>query len=110
LTGASNRRKLLIPVQSLVAVQLCPWHHRVGSGETTLAVQGLIVIERIEGSGYERLPILVTGDFVGAARLMRRLSEVLQVPYLFGADAAVWKAEFSRAQSRPPLKSGGWQT
>jgi hypothetical protein len=41
-----------------------------------------------------------------AARLMRRLADVLSVPYLFHADAAGWQQEEARAKTRPPLSSG----
>ena len=48
-------------------------------------------------TGYSRQPVLLTSDFVGAARLMQRLAMALDVPYLFCADAEVWKAENNRA-------------
>ncbi len=94
----------------MVAVQLCPWKFVVGNSSnslTTWAVQGLIVLAHSDIDTYDRLPILLTSDFVGAARLMHKLGEVLQVPYVYGADAAGWKAETIRARTRPPLKSGG---
>jgi hypothetical protein len=50
---------------------------------------------------------LLTGDVVGAARLMQRLAQMLQVPYLFGADSTGWKEEEARAKRRPPLRAGG---
>jgi hypothetical protein len=53
---------------------------------------------------------LLTGDFVGAARLTQRLAQTLQVPYVFCADAVGWKTEETRAKNRPPLRAGGWQT
>jgi hypothetical protein len=104
-----NRQRRMIPRERVVAVQLCPWKYVVGDGgrETTWAVQGLLVLASSEEATYERLPLLLTGDFLGAARLLARLADALQVPYLFSADAAGWEAEDLRAQGRPPLQSGG---
>jgi hypothetical protein len=99
----------MIPRERVVAVQLCPWKYVVGDRgrETTWAVQGLLVRASSEEEAYERLPLLLTSDFLGAARLMERLADTLQVPYLFSADAVGWRAEDLRAQGRPPLQSGG---
>ena len=108
--GETNRRRLTIPRELVAAVQLCPWKYAVaGSGgqSITWAVQGLLVLSSSAEAGSYRLPILLTSDFVGAARLMQRLAETLDVPYLFCADAADWKAEELRAKERPPLKVGG---
>lgn len=104
-----KRQRRMIPRERVVAVQLCPWKYAVGEGgrETTWAVQGLLVLASSEEAAYERLPLLLTGDFLGAARLLERLADTLQVPYLFSADAAGWEAEDLRAQGRPPLQSGG---
>jgi hypothetical protein len=67
----------------------------------------LLVLQPADGAAYWRVPILLTGDFVGAARLVGQLADVLGVPYVFNADAAGWKAEAARAHSRPPQRVGG---
>jgi hypothetical protein len=110
--GETKRYRLTIPRQSLVAVQLCPWKYKVAMPrtKTTWAVQGLLVLASPDEAACPRLPILLTGDLVGAARLMQQLAHILHVPYLFSADAAGWKAEAQRAQQRPPQKVGGMQT
>jgi hypothetical protein len=74
---------------------------------TTWAVQGLLVLAGSEAAPYTRLPILLTGDMPGAARLMRDLADALHVPYLFGADAAGWRLEEHRAFHRSRLQAGG---
>ena len=106
--GDIKRQRLSLPRQLVVAVQLCPWNQVVRS--TNCAVQGLLVLGSSEQGVYHRLPLLLTSDFVGAARLMRILADVLHVPYLICADADGWKAEKARARNRPPLRSGGWQS
>jgi hypothetical protein len=111
--GETRRQRLTIPRELIVAVQLCPWKFVMASSggrESTWAVQGLMVLASSDRAVYHRLPVLLTGDFVGAARLMRILADTLQVPYLFCADAAGWKAEEIRAKNRPPLRIGGLQT
>jgi hypothetical protein len=98
-------------VEHLVAVQLCPWDFSFGSHSTsssTLAVQGLLVLRAGPEAKFEREPILLTSDFVGAARLMKSLADALHVPYLFSGDAPGWEAEKIRAKTRPPLNAGGW--
>jgi hypothetical protein len=57
-----------------------------------------------------RLPITLTSDSAGAARLMQRLAATLEVPYLFAADAAGWQAEEARAAKRPSLRVGDIQS
>jgi hypothetical protein len=112
--GETKRHRLSIPRELVVAVQLCPWKFVVGDPSsgltTTWAVQGLLVVATSEEAEYHRLSLLLTSDFVGAARLMQRLAHVLHVPYLFCADAEGWKAEEMRAKTRPPLRIGGWQS
>jgi hypothetical protein len=105
IVGEAENHRLIIPRVLVVAVQLCPMKYRTAN-EIGLAVQGLLVLESSEGAVYRRLPILLTIDVVGAARLMQRLAEVLRVPYLFSADADGWKAEEIRAESRSPLRIG----
>jgi hypothetical protein len=107
--GESKRQRLSIPRELVVAVQLCPWKYVVSSGEqrTTWAVQGLLVLASSKEAVNHRLPILLTSDFVGAARLMQRLAYALHVPYLFCADADGWRAEVMRAEGRPALRVGG---
>ena len=111
--GNTKRHRLCIPRRVVVAVQLCPWKYMVQSQSskmTTWAVQGLLVLASSEEGVYHRLPLLLTSDFVGAARLMGRLATALHVPYLFCADAEGWRVEEMRARNRPPLQVGGWQT
>jgi len=111
--GETRRHRLTIPRKLLVAVQLCPWKYVVMSARSqsiTWAVQGLLVLASSEEAAYLRLPILLTSDFVGAARLMERLAHTLHVPYLFCADAEGRKAEKLRAKGRPPLRIGGSQS
>lgn len=101
-------RHRTIPRELVTAVQLCPWKLVMGSHEKTItwAVQGLLVLSSATDANYDRLPILLTNDCVGAAQLMRALASALDVPYLFGGDAAGWKAEELRAKTRPPLQMG----
>jgi len=111
--GNTKRHRLSIPRESVVAVQLCPWKYVVEgpSGKlTTWAVQGLLVLASSKEAVSHRLPVLLTGDFVGAARLMRRLADALHVPYLFCADAEGWRVEEMPAKDRPPLRIGGAQS
>jgi hypothetical protein len=111
--GETKRQRLTIPRGQVVAVQLCPWKFvtaGAGARDTTWAVQGLLVLTFSEKTAYHRLPVLLTGDCVGAAQLMQRLAHILQVPYLFCADATGWRTEEIRAKSRPPLRSGGYQS
>jgi hypothetical protein len=107
--GETKRRRLTIPRDLVLAVQICPWRF-VTNHDISWAVQGLLVLASPEEAVYHRLPILLTSDFVGAARLMQRLADALHVPYLFCADAEGWKAEKIRAKERPPLQIGGSQT
>jgi hypothetical protein len=106
--GEAKRQRLTIPRELVAAVQLCPWELALSS-ERTWAVQGSLVLTRSADAGYSRQPVLLTGDFVGAARLMQRLAMALHVPYLFCADAEGWKAEMNRAKKRRPLRVGGSQ-
>jgi hypothetical protein len=87
-----DRQQLTIPRQRVAAVQLCPWKYKSRS-MVTWAVQGSVVMTSKNGGKYDRLPIVLTSDFVGAARLMQRVANVLQVPYLFCADKEGWQAE-----------------
>ena len=107
--GDTRRHRLTIPREMVQAVQLCPWKYDCGEHdrEVTWAAQGLLVLRPADGTAYRRVPILLTGDFVGAARLVGQLADVLGVPYLFDADTAGWKAEAARARGRPPLRVGG---
>lgn len=106
LIGDATRHKVSIPRHLLVAVQLCPWNYAV-QNERAWAVQGLLVLANPNEPTLCRLPILLTSDYVGAARLMQRLARVLEVPYLFCADREGWKAEKIRSKGRRPLRSGG---
>lgn len=108
-----DRRQLAIPRKLVAAVQLCPWKFVIGARREqsiTWAVQGVLVLAPDETGTYHRLPLLLTSDFVRAARLMQRLADELQVPYLFCADADGWAEEEARAKLRAPLKAGGMQT
>lgn len=107
--GETERQQLTIPLELVAAVQLCPWKHKIGSG-TTWAVQGLLVLASPEWDAYQRIPLLLTSDFVDAARLMQRLAEIFNVPYLFSGDASGWHAEEARAKKRRPLQVGGHQS
>ena len=107
--GNETKDRLTIPRQQLLAVQLCPWKSVsaiFNERNTTWAVQGLLVVTSTEATPYLRLPILLTGDMPGAARLMQQLAAVLHVPYLFGADAAGCALEQQRARNRPPQTNG----
>lgn len=104
--GDAVRQHATIPRDTLAAVQLCPWKLKIGRSEIASAVQGVLVLASADKK-YLRLPILLTSDFVGAARLMRRLADTLHVPFLFSADAAGWKEEAARAKTRPALRAGG---
>jgi hypothetical protein len=110
--GDAKRQRLAIPRELVKAVQLCPWKFVVTGGgrEITWAVQGLLVLASPSEETYCRLPLMLTSDFVGAARLMGRLAFTLNVPYLFCADAEGWKAEEMRARERSPLRHGGSQS
>ncbi len=110
LVGDTGRARLTIPRPLVAAVQLCPWIYKVGAsgGESiTWAVQGLLVLVPTEEGRIYRLPLVLTSDFVGAARLMHDLAASLEVPYLFHADAEGWNVEARRAKDRRPLRTGG---
>jgi hypothetical protein len=108
--GETKRYQLNIPRESVVAVQLCPWKHKAAN-EITRAVQGLLVLAAAKDkAACQRIPILLTADFAGAARIMEKLGQILQVPYLYCADAEGWNAEVKRAKERPALRVGGQQS
>ncbi len=86
LPGETKNVRLLIPIQRIIAVQLCPWKYAVGGPggkEITWADQGALVLASSPDVPSSCLPILLTSDFVGAARLMQKLADILHVPYLF---------------------------
>lgn len=99
---------LAIPTETIVAVQLCPWYdvRRGERDDIRHAVQGLLVLSTDAQHVYRRLPLLLTQNHAGAARLMQRTADVLQVPYLFHADAPGWKAEVQRQQTKKSKKRG----
>ncbi|MDR3637625.1 MAG: hypothetical protein P4L84_27715 [Isosphaeraceae bacterium] len=110
--GDTKRQRLTIPLEFVGAVQLCPWKFVVagpGGRQLAWAVQGSLVLVDSPAGEYHRIPLLLTSDFVGAARLMQKLAATLDVPYLFCADAEGWKAEEMRAKDRRPLRIGGTQ-
>lgn len=107
--GDTKRQRLSIPRRLVAAVQLCPWEFRMRDS-TTWGVQGLLVLTPATDGRHPRLPIVLTSDCARAARILRQLADVLEVPFLFNADAAGWQAEKERAKSRPPLKCGGMQS
>ena len=103
-------RNLVVSRPSLRAVQLCPCKYASGASRASTiawAVQGLLVLQGSSPGESLRLPLLLTSDCDGAARLMQQLAVILRVPYLFSADAQGWKVETNRAGQRPPLKVGG---
>ena len=111
LLADSPRSRMRIAAELVRGVQLCPWKLMLGRANhrsTYWVVQGLLVLQRSPDGPCCRVPILLTGDYVGAARLMQALGDLLNVPYLFSADAAGWHAEEQRAQTRPPLQGGGY--
>ncbi|AMV20723.1 hypothetical protein [Planctomyces sp. SH-PL14] len=111
LLGEPPRVHTRIAAELVRGVQLCPWKFTMGRANhrsTYAVVQGLLVLQRSPDGPCCRVPILLTGDYVGAARLMQALGDLLNVPYLFSADAAGWHAEEQRAQTRPPLQGGGY--
>lgn len=111
LLGDSPRSRTRIAAELVRAVQLCPWQLTIGQAHhhsTYRVVQGLLVLQRVPEGPCCRVPILLTGDHEGAARLMQSLGDLLNVPYLFSATAEGWHAEEQRARTRPPLQSGGY--
>ncbi len=105
-----KRTFVVVPRSSLRAAQLCPCLYATGtprSKEISPAVQGLLVFEGAAPGQYQRLPLLLTSDFDGAARLMQQIAARLGIPYLFSADEQSWQAEKRRAAVRAPLKVGG---
>ncbi len=64
--GETKRQQLSIPREMVAAVQLCPWKYASGINDPTAtwAVQGLLVLTSPEESIYQRLPLMLTGDFV----------------------------------------------
>jgi hypothetical protein len=109
VASEGKRQRLVIPRQLVAAVQLCPWKYRVSSHSeesSSWAVQGVLVLKLQPHRGFERVPMLVTNDYVGAARLMQRAAERLDVPFLFCADADGWAAEDARADDRASRKTG----
>jgi hypothetical protein len=109
--GETKRYQLSIPWESVVAVQLCPWKYKAAMPRNDIiqTVQGLVVLAASEEGAYHRIPILLTADYVGAARIMEKLGRILQVPYLYCADEEGWKEEVRRAKERPALQVGGTQ-
>jgi hypothetical protein len=105
-----KRGHFFVPRSLLRAVQLCPCKYATGTRESTLAVEGLLVFEGSTPGQYVRLPLVLTTDFDGAARLMQQIAATLDIPYLFGAHQQGWKMESRRAAERPPLKVGGSMT
>ncbi|HEX7377220.1 MAG TPA: hypothetical protein VF278_08910 [Pirellulales bacterium] len=107
------RQRQTIPRELVIAVQLCPckYVYSMPRGKGTIwAVQGLLVLAAEGGASYQRLPILLTIDVTGAARLMQQLAATLVVPYLYDADSAGWQAEKERAQDRSILRHGGMRS
>ena len=103
------REQVTISRSTVVAVQLCPWEY-LSSGsdpERQRVVQGLLVLRPSGEVEYQRILLFVTIDFRTAARLLERLAETLEVPFLFHADREGWNEESRRAQARPPLRAGG---
>lgn len=108
-----NRHQVTIPRGLIGAVQVCPWNFVIrssGSKSSTWAVQGSLILKSSAEGAYCRVPLLLTSDFAGAARLMQRLAATLNVPYLFHADAAGWHAEEAAAKQRLPMRFGGMET
>ena len=101
-----ERHRVTILRDLVVAVQLCPWKYVAGTSERVKAwaVQGLLILSSTEQGVYHRLPVLLTGDFVGAARLMQRLADALHVPYLFCCDAEGWRSEESLLEIARPYE------
>jgi hypothetical protein len=81
-----------------------------GDAINAVALQGVLVIQTDPSGTYERIPLMLTSDVSRAARLLRKLSESLDVPFVFHGDRAGWEREMVRAKSRPKLKSGGFQS
>lgn len=107
--GNPARQQVQLLRSRLIAVQLCPWKFVVDKSRYTgsvKAVQGLLVLSGDKADQIERVPILLTSETHGAAKLLRRLADVLEVPFLFHAGAAGWQEEESRAKTRLPLSSG----
>ena len=110
VSGNADTEELVIPREIVRGVQLCAWKlvwKGGGDRATTWVVQGMLILGLKEEMGYDRLPILVTDDLVGAARLMQSLGVILDVPYLYCADKESWRTEALRAKLRPPLRHGG---
>jgi hypothetical protein len=111
-------RQLFIEYADWLGVDLCfqgfqqeldglPGDYAPPDGQLLLAVEDDQAVGCV---AMRKLGVLLTNDFVGAARLMQRLAHTLHVPYLFFADATGWKAEAIRAKDRPPLRIGGSQS
>lgn len=103
---AGQHQRLRIPREELLAVQLCPCLYAL-SNDKTWGIQGLLVVAGPDAQEPRRIPILLNGDFVRSARLLKQLAIILNIPFLFHADEAGWKKESQRAKSRVALKSGG---
>jgi len=92
---------------SLCAVQLCAWKQKViddGDRVTSLNLQAFLVLKNEIAGGYERIPILVFEEFFESARHMESLSVILDVPFIYCADAESWQAEIHNAKTRPPFR------
>lgn len=91
-TGKTKRQLLAIPRHRVVAVQVCPCKATL-TGRShrtcTRGLQGLLVLNTLR-DGYARVPLLVSMDCLGTARLMQALAERLNVPFLFAGDSAAW--------------------
>lgn len=98
-TISKARRELIeIAREQVVAVQLCPFICDPGGDSQPLyGVQGLLVVRNLERGGYERYVLLYCADLIDSAIIMEQLADLLQVPYLFMADAEAWKKERLRS-------------
>jgi hypothetical protein len=118
LDEESKRQRLTVSRDLVAAVELCPWRLTAGmnaagdasNNSARWAFQGLLVLADVKKAEYRREPILLTGDFAGAARLMQELAAALRVPYLFHADAEGCKLEKQRAMKRRPPKKMKYQS
>lgn len=111
--GTWPREVMRIPRSSVRGVQLCFWRFKMRAQlETsiTFGVQGVLALREGEEGEYVRVPILLTADFAAGAQMMRKLGDLLAVPFLFCVLPEDVEVGVKRSKERPALRTGGYSS